>query len=104
MKKRIRRVLKKSLSVPRGGRPASQTAGQQTLQEILTQPATWLETARQFEQSDFLQMLDDPVAAPVAAGIARSLDTDFTATEVSVVVIGPVMGTPTMDTLRAVAL
>ncbi|MGC2465294.1 MAG: SIS domain-containing protein [Candidatus Acidiferrum sp.] len=51
MKKRIRRVLKKSLPVPRGGRPASQAAGQQTLQEILTQPATWLETARQFEQN-----------------------------------------------------
>ncbi|MGC2832539.1 MAG: SIS domain-containing protein [Candidatus Acidiferrum sp.] len=51
MKKRIRRVLKKSLPVSRGGRPASRAAGQQTLQEILTQPASWLETARQFEQN-----------------------------------------------------
>ncbi|MGC1484453.1 MAG: SIS domain-containing protein [Candidatus Acidiferrum sp.] len=51
MKKRIRRVLKKSAPVSRGGRSASQVAGRQTLQEILTQPATWLETARQCERS-----------------------------------------------------
>ena len=51
VKKRTRRVLKKSVAVRRNGHPASQVAGVQTLQEILTQPETWLETARQFEQS-----------------------------------------------------
>jgi len=30
---------------------ASQAAGRQTIQEILSQPATWTETARQFEQN-----------------------------------------------------
>ena len=35
----------------RGGRSESQVAGHHTLQEILSQPATWLETARQFEKN-----------------------------------------------------
>ncbi|MGC1605937.1 MAG: SIS domain-containing protein [Candidatus Acidiferrum sp.] len=51
VKKRTRRVLKKSAAVRRNRRPAAQVTGVQTLQEILTQPETWLETARQFEQS-----------------------------------------------------
>mgnify|MGYP001385542949 CR=1 FL=1 len=51
VKKRIRRVLKKNAPDPRGEGSASQAAGQQTLQEILTQPATWQETARQCERN-----------------------------------------------------
>jgi glucosamine--fructose-6-phosphate aminotransferase (isomerizing) len=51
VKKARRRVLKKSVGVPRGGRLASPAAGRQTIQEILSQPETWVETARQFEQN-----------------------------------------------------
>jgi glutamine---fructose-6-phosphate transaminase (isomerizing) len=46
-----RRVLKQSGQDLRGGTSASRVAGQQTLQEILSQPAAWMETARQFEQN-----------------------------------------------------
>jgi fructoselysine-6-P-deglycase FrlB-like protein len=51
VKKDRRGVLKKTARAPRGGKSASRGAGQQTAQEILSQPATWVETARQFEQS-----------------------------------------------------
>jgi glucosamine--fructose-6-phosphate aminotransferase (isomerizing) len=44
-------MLKKNPTPARGARSASQGAGHETLQEILSQPATWLETARQFESS-----------------------------------------------------
>ncbi|MGC1265799.1 MAG: SIS domain-containing protein [Candidatus Acidiferrum sp.] len=50
MKKRTRRVLRKNARAKRGERSTSKAAGRQTLEEILSQPATWLETARQFEQ------------------------------------------------------
>ena len=43
--------MKKSGRAPSGGRPASRVAGKQTLQEILSQPETWVETAQQFEQN-----------------------------------------------------
>jgi glucosamine--fructose-6-phosphate aminotransferase (isomerizing) len=46
-----RRVVKKNPQAPRGGRFASRLAGQHTLQEILSQPATWVETAQQFDQN-----------------------------------------------------
>jgi glutamine---fructose-6-phosphate transaminase (isomerizing) len=49
--KRIRKVLKKNASHLRGGRVALGVAGSRTLQEILSQPATWLETARQSKRS-----------------------------------------------------
>jgi glutamine---fructose-6-phosphate transaminase (isomerizing) len=45
------RAVKKSARAVRGGRSAARVAGQQTLQEILSQPETWVETARQFEQN-----------------------------------------------------
>jgi glutamine---fructose-6-phosphate transaminase (isomerizing) len=44
-------VLRKNAPTFRGGSPASQVAGRQTLEEILSQPRTWRETARQFEQN-----------------------------------------------------
>jgi glucosamine--fructose-6-phosphate aminotransferase (isomerizing) len=54
VKKAKRRVLKKNPSPARSGRSVSQGAGHQTLHEILSQPATWLETARQFENNEAL--------------------------------------------------
>jgi glutamine---fructose-6-phosphate transaminase (isomerizing) len=51
VKKDRQSVLKKSARAPRRGGSASRVAGQQTAQEILSQPATWVETARQFEQN-----------------------------------------------------
>ena len=51
MRKDRRGVLKKSARGPRHGESASRLAGKQTAQEILSQPATWVETARQFEQN-----------------------------------------------------
>jgi len=50
VKKDRRGVLKKTARAPRGGTSASRTAGQQTAQEILSQPATWVATAQHFEQ------------------------------------------------------
>ena len=51
VKKNKRRVLKKKVRAS-GPRPAtSQAAGQQTIQEILSQPATWVDTARHFERN-----------------------------------------------------
>jgi glucosamine--fructose-6-phosphate aminotransferase (isomerizing) len=51
VKKHTRVVSKKSSRALRDERSASQVAGQHTLQEILSQPATWTETARRFEQN-----------------------------------------------------
>ena len=51
MKKDKRRVSKKDAKAVRGGRSESRIAGQHTLQEILSQPAAWIETARQFEKN-----------------------------------------------------
>jgi glutamine---fructose-6-phosphate transaminase (isomerizing) len=51
VKKDRRGVLKKSARAPRGGNSASRLAGQQTAREILSQPATWVETMRQFKQN-----------------------------------------------------
>jgi glucosamine--fructose-6-phosphate aminotransferase (isomerizing) len=51
VKKDRRRVFRKSDGVSRGQRLASPAAGRQTIQEILSQPATWLETARQLERN-----------------------------------------------------
>jgi glucosamine--fructose-6-phosphate aminotransferase (isomerizing) len=51
VKKDKRRVLKRNTRTVHGGRSESQVAGHHTLQEILSQPATWLETARQFEKN-----------------------------------------------------
>lgn len=48
------RVLKKSAPAPRGERSASRSAGQETIQEILSQPAAWLETARHYKQPSAL--------------------------------------------------
>lgn len=44
-------MLKQNARASRGALSASRIAGRETLQEILSQPATWLETARQFEQN-----------------------------------------------------
>jgi len=44
-------VLKENTASPRRERSASRVAGQHTLQEILSQPATWRETVRQFERN-----------------------------------------------------
>jgi glucosamine--fructose-6-phosphate aminotransferase (isomerizing) len=54
VKKATRRVLKQNAPAGRGGRSASRVAGQETVQEILSQPATWVETAWQFEKNDKL--------------------------------------------------
>jgi glucosamine--fructose-6-phosphate aminotransferase (isomerizing) len=51
VKKDKRKMLKKTAGTVRGGGSAFQVAGCQTEQEILSQPATWLETARQFEKN-----------------------------------------------------
>ena len=51
MKKTRRRVLQQDARAARGGRSASPVAGRETLQEILSQPATWMETARRFEEN-----------------------------------------------------
>jgi glutamine---fructose-6-phosphate transaminase (isomerizing) len=51
VKKNRLRALKKSAGVSRGGGLASPAAGHQTAQEILSQPDTWVETARQLEQN-----------------------------------------------------
>jgi glucosamine--fructose-6-phosphate aminotransferase (isomerizing) len=51
VKKDKRRVSKKDAKAVRGGRSESRIAGQHTLQEILSQPAAWIETARQFEKN-----------------------------------------------------
>ena len=50
----------------RGGRSESRVAGQETLQEILSQPAAWIETARQFEKNGSqLRTLENfPVEGP----------------------------------------
>jgi glucosamine--fructose-6-phosphate aminotransferase (isomerizing) len=50
VKKDKRRVLRKNGRPARSSSATSQAAGQQTIQEILSQPTTWLETARQFQQ------------------------------------------------------
>jgi glucosamine--fructose-6-phosphate aminotransferase (isomerizing) len=54
VKKDKRRALKKSAHATRRGGSASRAAGQQTAQEILSQPEAWRETARQFELSSEL--------------------------------------------------
>jgi len=51
VKKRIEKVSTRSTPSSRDGRPAPHAAGQQTLAEIFSQPATWLETARQFDRN-----------------------------------------------------
>jgi glucosamine--fructose-6-phosphate aminotransferase (isomerizing) len=51
VKKTRRRVLQQDARAARGGRSASPVAGRETLQEILSQPATWMETARRFEEN-----------------------------------------------------
>ncbi|HET7260059.1 MAG TPA: SIS domain-containing protein [Candidatus Acidoferrum sp.] len=48
MKKKTRNVRKKKAAGLRPENLPSRVAGQHTLQEILSQPGTWLETARQF--------------------------------------------------------
>jgi glucosamine--fructose-6-phosphate aminotransferase (isomerizing) len=51
VKKDERRVLKKNVRAARGRWAAREAPGQETILEILSQPATWLETARQFERN-----------------------------------------------------
>jgi len=51
VKKDKQGVLKKNAAPARGERSASRVAGLHTTQEILAQPATWRETARQIEQN-----------------------------------------------------
>jgi glucosamine--fructose-6-phosphate aminotransferase (isomerizing) len=50
MKNTARRVLKKNAAAARLRRSAAPVAGHQTRQEIFSQPETWVETARRFEQ------------------------------------------------------
>jgi len=50
----MRRVPKENTPTARGGRIASPAAGHLTLQEILSQPEAWLETARKFDQNSEL--------------------------------------------------
>ena len=53
MKKHARRVLKKTAAAPRLGMAVAGRR-KQTRQEIFSQPETWVETARQFEQNGSL--------------------------------------------------
>ena len=59
MKKTRRRVLNENAPAARGGLSASQVAGRgrETFEEILSQPATWTETARRFEQNAELHQI-----------------------------------------------
>jgi glucosamine--fructose-6-phosphate aminotransferase (isomerizing) len=58
VKKNKRSGPKQSRSTAHGGRSAPPAAGHQTRQEILSQPETWVETARQFERnSELLQVM-----------------------------------------------
>ncbi len=57
MKKTARKLLKKNAATVGSGRLASTVAGHRTLKEILSQPAAWVETARQFEQNEVLDQL-----------------------------------------------
>ncbi len=50
VKKHTRKVFKKNARTPRGGRAVAQAAGRQTWQEILSQPETWLQTAKHFAE------------------------------------------------------
>jgi glutamine---fructose-6-phosphate transaminase (isomerizing) len=59
VKKDSSRVLKKSSRASGAERFAPRTAGHHTLQEILSQPAAWLETARRFGQNGELQGLSE---------------------------------------------
>jgi glutamine---fructose-6-phosphate transaminase (isomerizing) len=54
MKKPATRVLKKNAAAARLRRLAAPVAGHQTRQEIFSQPETWVETARRFEQDGTL--------------------------------------------------
>jgi glucosamine--fructose-6-phosphate aminotransferase (isomerizing) len=54
MKKTARRALKKNAAAARLRRSAAAVAGHQTRQEIFSQPETWVETARRFEQDGTL--------------------------------------------------
>jgi glutamine---fructose-6-phosphate transaminase (isomerizing) len=56
-------VLKKGSRRSRRGRSASQPAGHHTLEEILSQPATWVETARRFEQTGQLNHVSEIFSA-----------------------------------------
>ena len=106
MKKDKRSVLKKNARAARGRRAASQAPGQQTIQEILSQPATWLETARQFEQNDKLPGIFENFSAEepwlfvacgssyylsqtIAAQWARLLETACTAVPASELLFAP---------------
>jgi glutamine---fructose-6-phosphate transaminase (isomerizing) len=51
VRKHLRSVPKRNTRALRGARSVLPTPGRQTLEEILSQPATWAETARQFEQN-----------------------------------------------------
>jgi glucosamine--fructose-6-phosphate aminotransferase (isomerizing) len=57
VKKDKRIVLKKSSRVSRGGRSALRVAGEHTREEILSQPATWSETARRFGKNGELDQV-----------------------------------------------
>jgi glucosamine--fructose-6-phosphate aminotransferase (isomerizing) len=54
VKKAKRNPLRQKTTPARGARPALRGAGHETLQEILSQPAAWAATARQFEQNETL--------------------------------------------------
>jgi glucosamine--fructose-6-phosphate aminotransferase (isomerizing) len=54
VKKTTRRVLKRNAPAARGGRSLSLVPGKQTLEEILSQPRAWQDTARQFEKNNSL--------------------------------------------------
>jgi glucosamine--fructose-6-phosphate aminotransferase (isomerizing) len=56
-------VLEKNVRPARSSSATSEAAGQQTIQEILSQPATWLETARQFQQNGKLAEILENFAA-----------------------------------------
>jgi glucosamine--fructose-6-phosphate aminotransferase (isomerizing) len=58
-----RSVLKKNVRASRAKRAGLRVAGQQTIREILSQPGTWLETARQFGQNSKLAEIAENFSA-----------------------------------------
>jgi glucosamine--fructose-6-phosphate aminotransferase (isomerizing) len=107
VKKDNQRVSKKKKGTARDGKTASEAAGQQTLQEILSQPATWRETRRHFEQNaelDKVYQLFSPkepwlfvacgssyyLSSTIAAQWSRLLQVPCTAVPASELLFAPV--------------
>ena len=63
VKKDKRSTLSRKTAPGRGGRLAAASAGRDTLQEILSQPAAWIETARQVAQGGLFSKVSQTFSA-----------------------------------------